>query len=105
MVNNKKVLLALSGKIEVFSTTKAERKEFPEFHLHPNRHDWRTAMSGKEPLKIVNIDRIDGDALIVTYSNDTTAIYTTEQIVALTPQDLRSEEDYKDSSTEPSSSG
>ncbi len=41
-------------------------------------------MSGKEPLKIVNIDRMDGDALIVTYSNDTTAIYTTEQIVALT---------------------
>jgi hypothetical protein len=59
-------------------------------------------MSGKEPLKIVNIDRMDGYALIVTYSNDTTAIYTTEQIVALTPQDLRSEEDDKDSSTVPS---
>jgi hypothetical protein len=45
---------------------------------------------------------MDGDALIVSYSNDTTAIYTTEQIVALTPQDLRSEEDDKDSSTVPS---
>jgi hypothetical protein len=43
-------------------------------------------MSTGRPLKIVNADRLDGDKLIVSYSDDTTAIYSVEQLAQLSPQ-------------------
>jgi hypothetical protein len=50
-------------------------------------------MPHKEPLTIVNTDRIDGDQLVVTYSDNTTAVYSTEQIAELTPTALVHEEE------------
>jgi hypothetical protein len=50
-------------------------------------------MSPKEPLTIVNTDRIDGDQLVVVYSDNTTAVYNTEQLAELTPTVLVHEDD------------
>jgi hypothetical protein len=50
-------------------------------------------MPPKEPLTIVNTDRIGGDQLIVVYSNNTTAIYTAEQLIELTPAVLLHDDD------------
>jgi hypothetical protein len=48
-------------------------------------------MHDKKPLKILNSDRIDGDALIVDFADDTSAIFTSEQLIALAPQRLKTE--------------
>jgi hypothetical protein len=40
-------------------------------------------MSDKEPLKVVGIDRVDGAAIIVDFSDNTTGIYTTDQLTAI----------------------
>jgi hypothetical protein len=43
-------------------------------------------MSANQPLKIVNTDRLSGNRLLVSYSDDTTSIYTAEQLVNLASQ-------------------
>jgi hypothetical protein len=53
--------------------------------LHPMAHEWRIFMSPKEPLQIVGTDRADGDELIVEYSDQTTAVYSVDQIAVLKP--------------------
>ncbi|HEX3893670.1 MAG TPA: hypothetical protein VHW46_13925 [Terracidiphilus sp.] len=48
-------------------------------------------MSDQEPEKIVGVARIDNDAVIVEYSNNTSAIYTVDQLLALKPKELITE--------------
>jgi hypothetical protein len=50
-------------------------------------------MRPQEPLKIVNTDRHNGDALYVGFSDGTTAVYSIEQITALKPKFISSPED------------
>ncbi len=50
-------------------------------------------MPPKEPLTIVNTDRIDGKQLVVAYSDNTTAVYETKQLTELTPILLVHEDD------------
>lgn len=45
------------------------------------------------PLQIVLLDRIDGHAIIVTYSDNRTAVYSTEQLLTLTPTQVMTEEE------------
>jgi hypothetical protein len=40
-------------------------------------------MSDKEPLKVVGVDRVDGAAIIVDFSDNTTGIYKTDQLTAI----------------------
>jgi hypothetical protein len=42
-------------------------------------------MSVAEPLRIIQADRIDGDELVVGYSDGTAGVYSVSQISALTP--------------------
>jgi hypothetical protein len=46
-------------------------------------------MSGKT-LKIEHVDRRNGDELVVSYSDKTTAVYSVDQITRLTPKDTAS---------------
>jgi hypothetical protein len=45
-------------------------------------------MSGTPHLKIAAIDRLGGDDLIVGYSDASSAVYSVEQLVSLTPRHL-----------------
>jgi hypothetical protein len=47
-------------------------------------------MSPKEHLQIVNTDRIDGDEIVVGYSDATTAVYGVEQLAELKPKKIAS---------------
>jgi hypothetical protein len=40
-------------------------------------------MSDKQPLRIVGIDRLDGDEVVVGYSDESTAVYGIEQLKEL----------------------
>jgi hypothetical protein len=42
-------------------------------------------MADKKAAKIVNVDRADGGGVIIGYSDDTTAIYSADQLSTLTP--------------------
>jgi hypothetical protein len=42
--------------------------------------------NGEQKKQIVSTDRIDGDKLVVSYSDETTSVYTAEQLSTLTPQ-------------------
>jgi hypothetical protein len=53
-------------------------------------------MSPKEAVTIVNTDQIDGDQLIVDFSDKTTAIYTSQQLAALTPKYVVHEDEAAD---------
>jgi hypothetical protein len=56
-------------------------------HLHLIGEKRRNAMSnGEQKKQIVSTDRIDGDKLVVSYSDETTSVYTAEQLSTLIPQ-------------------
>jgi hypothetical protein len=42
-------------------------------------------MSPDRLLKIVGVDRWDQDKIMVSFSDETTSVYTAEQILELTP--------------------
>jgi hypothetical protein len=49
-------------------------------------------MSDSEPKKIVNTDRLDGGKLVVSYTDKTTSVYTTDQLASLTPETTMGDE-------------
>jgi hypothetical protein len=56
-------------------------------------------MLADKPLKIINTDRLDGDKLIVSYSDDTTAVYGIDQLSDLKPEETLEETTSKLSKT------
>jgi hypothetical protein len=44
-------------------------------------------------LKILHVDQISAELLLVSYSNGTTAVYTAEQLLTLTPVEIVSEDE------------
>ncbi len=50
-------------------------------------------MNKDEDLSIVSLDRYDGDAIHVGFSDGSSAIYTVQQLLALTPERLKAESD------------
>ena len=50
-------------------------------------------MSPQPPLKILHVDHISADLLLVSYSDETTAVYTIKQLLALTPVQITLRED------------
>jgi hypothetical protein len=48
-------------------------------------------MSDKEPLVIVGVERVDGDEVLVAYSDGSTAVYGIEQLKELKPKKLVTE--------------
>ena len=57
-------------------------------------------MSPKKPLQIANIDRLDGDELVVGYSDATTAVYGVEQLAQLKPKKIALAESSLDDESE-----
>ncbi len=43
-------------------------------------------MSDEKPTKIVGVDRMDENAVLVEYSDNTTAVYTKDQLAAIKPK-------------------
>jgi hypothetical protein len=52
-------------------------------------------MSSSRPLKIVNVDRLNEDRLIVSFSEDQTSVYTAEQLSTVAPETVLTESDPK----------
>ena len=44
-----------------------------------------------QDLSIVSLDRYDGDAIHVGFSDGSSAIYTVQQLLALTPERMKAE--------------
>jgi hypothetical protein len=42
----------------------------------------------EQPLKITGTDRLDGDRVVVEYSDNSTAAYSVEQLSTLTPAEF-----------------
>jgi hypothetical protein len=42
-------------------------------------------MSSDVPLKFVDVDRLDADTIMVTFSDQTTSIYSVDQMLELIP--------------------
>jgi hypothetical protein len=47
--------------------------------------------SAVKPVRIVNVDRMDGDAVIVSYSDETTSVYALTSDRGLTAQETLSD--------------
>jgi len=45
-------------------------------------------MAEEKAPKILNVDLLSGDELRVSYSNNSTAVYTVEQLESLHPKDV-----------------
>ena len=48
---------------------------------------------GETMIQVVNSDRIDGTAIVVEFSDGTSATYSAEELAALRPQRIRPDED------------
>ena len=48
-------------------------------------------MAKQDELSIVEVDRYDGDQLLVSFSDDTFAVYTVSQLAALIPERAKAE--------------
>jgi hypothetical protein len=57
--------------------------------LHQTAHEKGMAMSPKDPLEIIGTDRLDGERLIVEYSDKSSVIYTVEQLAGLKPVETK----------------
>ncbi len=55
-------------------------------------------MNKDEDLSIVSLDRYDGDAIHVGFSDGSSAIYTVQQLLALTPERLKAESESNEES-------
>jgi len=53
-------------------------------------------MLGEEPKKIVGVGRMNEHAVMVEYSDNTSAIYTVDQLAALTPKEIAIGEEAKE---------
>ena len=43
-------------------------------------------MSDKKPARIVGVDRLDENAVVVEYSNNETSVYTQDQLAEIKPK-------------------
>jgi hypothetical protein len=50
-------------------------------------------MPNSEHIKILHIQKVDEDAVLVDFGDDTVAIFTSEQLIALAPRRIQSELD------------
>ena len=62
-----------------------------------HQSDRRTALSPQPTLKILHVDHISADLLLVSYSDKTTAVYTVAQLLSLTPVQVSVQENDGDS--------
>ena len=51
-------------------------------------------MPDQDELSIIAVDRYDGDQLMVNFSDGTFAIFTVQQLMALTPERMKAEPEY-----------
>jgi hypothetical protein len=52
-------------------------------------------MSSSGPLKIMNVDRLNEDRLIVSFSENQTCVYSAEQLSTVAPETVLTESDPK----------
>jgi hypothetical protein len=53
-------------------------------------------MSPREHKQIIGVLRLDHDRVVVEYSNNSSAVYTVDQLQSLTPVQVGTEEDDED---------